>query len=59
MANTSDQNTGLDLGDILSVVGGLTGGNNQTANTSGGGGGFLGGLLGKLFKDNFLITSKY
>lgn len=44
MAKTSDNNTGLDLGDILQVVGGLSGGNSSSQ--SGGG---IGGLLGKLF----------
>jgi hypothetical protein len=44
MANTSDKSTGLDLGDILQAVGGLSG--NKSGGQSGGG---IGGMLGKLF----------
>lgn len=46
MTQQADQSTGLDLGDILSVVGSLAGGETQQ---QGGAGGML-GLLGKLFK---------
>lgn len=44
LTSTSDNSTGLDLGDILNVVGGLTGGNSSNSNSGG-----IGGMLGKLF----------
>jgi|TARA_B110000902_G_scaffold44451_1_gene49724 hypothetical protein len=44
MTQQADESTGLDIGDILQVVGGLTGGG-QGGSKSGG----IGGLLGKLF----------
>ncbi|MCB9260987.1 MAG: DUF937 domain-containing protein [Flavobacteriales bacterium] len=47
LASTSDKSTGLDLSDILNMVGGLTGGGSTNQSS---GGGLLGGLLGKLFK---------
>ena len=44
MTQQADKSTGIDLGDILSVVGGLSGGNQR------GGSAGIGGLLGKLFR---------
>jgi hypothetical protein len=43
MTRQTDQSTGIDLGDILSIVGGLSGGNQSSQ-------GGIGGLLGKLFR---------
>jgi len=46
LSDDTDKGTGLDLSDIMNVVGELTGGNsNQTGGNSGG----IGGILGKLF----------
>ncbi len=42
MTNQADKATGIDLGDVLNMVGGLTGG---SSGRSGG----IGGLIGKLF----------
>jgi len=45
LTGAADNGTGLDLGDVLDMVGAFSGGSNKS-----GGGGLLGGLLGKVLK---------
>lgn len=44
LASESHKNTSLDLGDVIDIVGGLTGGGSSKKSSGG-----LGGMLGKLF----------
>lgn len=46
-AGSSDKGTGLDLSDIMNVVGSLTGGNGGSSSKSGGIGGLLRGLFSR------------